>query len=89
VDLRRGCRGDASVNADAVNNDNYNNDGSDGNNGDGGCNLALVLTQPHPHPRNREGDRDASPPSWRLALNIKTFDGLAHSMKTRGSSHVV
>ncbi len=77
------------MNTDAVNNDDFNNNGSDGDNGDGGCNLALVLAQPHPHPRDGEGDRDASPPSWRLALNIETFDGLARSMKMRGSSHVV
>jgi hypothetical protein len=89
VELRRGCGGNASVNADTVDNDDYNDDGGNGNNGDGGCNLALALVQPHPHPRDGEGDRNASPPSWRLALDIKTFDGLARSMKTRGSSHVV
>ncbi len=89
VGLRRRCGGDASVNADAVNDDDYNDDGGDGDDGDGGCNLALALAQPHPHPRDGEGDRDASLPSWRLALDVETFDGLAHSMKTRGSSHVV
>ncbi len=89
VDLQRGCGGDASVNADAVDDDDYNDDGGDGNNGNGGCNLALALAQPHPHPRDGEGDRDASPPLWRLALDVETFDGLARSMKTRGSSHVV
>jgi hypothetical protein len=89
VDLRRGCRGDASVNADAVDDDDYNNDGGKGNNGNGGRNLALALAQPHPHPRDGEGNRDASPPSWRLALDVETFDGLARSMKTRGSSHIV
>ncbi len=89
VDLRRGCGGYASINADAVDNDDYNDDGGDGDNGDGGRDLALALAQPHPHPRDGEGDRDASPPSWRLALDVKTFDGLARSMKTRGSSHVV
>jgi hypothetical protein len=91
VDLQRGCGGNASVNADAVDNDDYdyNDDGGNGDDGDGGRDLVLVLAQPHPHPRNGEGDRDASPPSWRLALNVETFDGLARSMKTRGSSHVV
>ncbi len=88
VDLRRRCGGDASVNADAVDDDDYNNDGGDGDNGDGGRDLALALGQPHLHPRDGEGDRDASPPSWRLALDIETFNGLARSMKMRGSSHV-
>jgi hypothetical protein len=89
VDLRRGCGGNASVNADAVDNDDYSDDGSNGNDGDGGCDLALALALPHPHPRDGEGNCDASPPSWRLALNVKTFDGLTCSMKTRGGSHVV
>jgi hypothetical protein len=89
VDLRRGCRGNASVNADAIDDDDYNDDGSDGNNGDRGRDLALALAQPHPHPRDGEGNCDASPPSWRLTLNVETFDGLACSMKMRGSSHVV
>ncbi len=66
-----------------------NDDGGDGDDGDGGCDLALTLAQPHPHPRDGEGDHDASPPSWRLALDIETFDELARSMKTRGSSHIV
>jgi hypothetical protein len=48
VDLRRGCRGDAFVNADAVNNDNGDGNGSNGGNGNCGCNLALALAQPHP-----------------------------------------
>ena len=89
VDLRRGCRGDASVNADAVDDNDYNDNGSDGDNGDGGRDLELALAQPHPYPCDGEGDRDASPPSWRLALDVETFDGLARSMKMRGSSHVV
>ncbi len=89
VDLRRGCGGDASINANAVNDDNYNDDGGDGDDGDGGRDLVLALVQPHPHPGDGEGDHDASPPSWRLALNVETFDGLARSMKRRGSSHVV
>ncbi len=89
MDLRRRCGGDASVNANAKDNDDYNDDGSNGNNGGGGRDLALALAQPHPHPRDGEGDRDASPPSWRLALDVETFDGLARSMKTRGSSHIV
>jgi hypothetical protein len=89
VDLRHGCGGDASVNADAVNDDDYIDDGGDGDNGDGGRDLALALAQPHPHPRDGEGDCNASPPSWILALDVETFDGLVHSMKTRGSSHVV
>ena len=67
MDLRRGCRDDASVKADAIDNDDYNdnsgdgNDGNDGNggNGDGRRNLALALMQPHPHPRAGEGNRDA------------------------------
>jgi hypothetical protein len=85
VDLQRGCGGNASVNADAVNDDNYNEDGGNGNgdDSDGGRDLALALAQPHPHPhphpRDGEGNRDASPPSWRLALNVKTFDGLART----------
>ncbi len=89
VDLRRGCRGNASVNADAIDDDNYNDNGGNGDNGDGGRNLALALAQPHLHPRDGEGDRNASPPSWRLALDVETFNGLARSMKMRGSSHVV
>ncbi len=89
MDLRRRCGGDASVNANAKDNDDYNDDGSNGNDGGGGRDLALALAQPHPHPRDGEGDRDASPPSWRLALDVETFDGLARSMKTRGSSHIV
>ncbi len=89
VDLQRGCGGNASVNADAVEDDDYNDDGGDSNDGDGGRNLALALAQPHPHPRYGEGDRDTSPPLWRLALDVETFDRLARSMKTRGSSHVV
>jgi hypothetical protein len=89
VDLRCGCGGDASVNANAIDNNDYNNDGGNGDDGDGGCDLALVLAQPHPHLRDREGNRDTSPPLWRLALDVETFDGLAHSMKTRGSSHIV
>ena len=96
VDLQRRCGGDASVNANAVNEDDYDDDyndddGSDGNgnDGDSGRNLALALAQPHPHPHNGEDDCDAPPPSWRLALDVKTFDGLSHNMKTRGSSHVV
>ena len=71
VDLRRGCGGNASVNAKAVDDEDYNEDGGDNNDGDGGHNLALALAQPHPHPRNGEGDRDASPPSWRLTLNVE------------------
>jgi hypothetical protein len=64
VDLRRGCRDDASVNADAIDNDDYNNNSGDGNDGNGGNgngrrNLALALMQPHPHPRAGEGNRDA------------------------------
>jgi hypothetical protein len=43
VDLRRGCGGKASVNADAVDDDDYNDDGGDGDDGDGGRNLALAL----------------------------------------------
>ena len=35
VDLRRGCGGDTSVNADAVDDDDYNDDDSDGDSGDG------------------------------------------------------
>ncbi len=89
MDLQRGCGGDASVNAEAINDDNYNNDGGNGDDGNGGRDLALPLAQPHLHPRDGEGDRNASPPSWRLALDVETFDGLARSMKTRGSSHVV
>ena len=52
VDLRRGCGGDASDNADSVNNDDYNNDSGNGNNGDSGRDLALALAQPHLHPRD-------------------------------------
>jgi hypothetical protein len=89
LDLRRGCGGDASVNADAVDDDYYNNNGGNGNAGDGGCDLALSQPQPHPHLRSREGDCDASPPWWRLALNIETFNVLVHSMQTRGSNHIV
>ncbi len=89
MNLRRGCGGDASVNANAVDDNNYNDDNGNGDVGDGGRNLVLALTQPHPHPRDGEGDRNASPPSWRLALDVETFDGLARSMKTRGGSHVV
>jgi hypothetical protein len=89
VALRHGFGGNASVNANAIDNDDYNNDGGNGNNGNGGRNLALMLAQLHPHPCDGEGDRDASPPSWRLALNVETFNGTARSMKTRGSSHVV
>ncbi len=96
VDLRRGCGGNASVNADAVNDNDYGDDYNDdnggngnGNDGDGRHNLALALVQPHPHPHNEEDDCDAPPPSWRLALDVETFDGLARSMTTRGSSHVV
>jgi hypothetical protein len=48
VDLRRGCGGDASINADAVDNDDGNGNGSNGGDGNGGCNLALALAQPHP-----------------------------------------
>ena len=50
----------------------------------GGRDLALALAQPHPHPRAGEGDRDASPPSasWRLALDVETFDGLVRSIGT-------
>jgi hypothetical protein len=50
VDLRRGCGGDASVNADAINNDDGDGvcDGGNGGNGEGGRNLALALAQPHP-----------------------------------------
>jgi hypothetical protein len=88
VDLRRGCGGNASVNANTVVDDDYNDNGGNGDNGNGGRNLALALAQPHPHLRDGEGDRVASPPLWRLALNVKTFNGLAHSMKMRGSSHV-
>ncbi len=81
VDLRHGCRGNASVNANAVDADNYNDDDGDGDSddGDGGRDLALALAQPHPHLRDGEGNRDASPPSWRLALNVETFGGLTHS----------
>ncbi len=89
VDLHRRCGGNASVNADAVDDDDYNNDGGNGDDGDGGRDLALTLAQPHPHSRDGEGNCDASPPSWRLALDVETYDGLAHSMKMRGSSHVV
>ncbi len=91
VDLQRRCGGDASVNADAVNDDDYNDGGgnSDSNNNDGGRDLALVLVQLHPHPRDKEGNRNASPPWWRLALDVETFNRLTRSMKTRGSSHVV
>jgi hypothetical protein len=47
MDLRRGCGGDASVNAD----DDYKDDGGDGDDGDGdgddgGRDLALALAQP-------------------------------------------
>ena len=81
MDLRCGCGGDASVNADAIDDDDYNDNSGDGNgnNGNGGRDLALALTQLHPHPRNGEGNRDASPPLWRLALDVETFDGLARS----------
>ncbi len=85
MDLRRGCGGDASVNANAVDDDDYNDDGGDGNSDDcnGGRDLVLALAQPHPHPRNGEGNRDASPPSWRLVLDVETFDGLARSANLR------
>ncbi len=89
VDLRHGCGGDASINADAVEDDDYNDDDSNSGDGDGGRDLALALAQPHPHLRDGEGDRNTSPPLWRLALDVKTFNRLARSMKTRGSSHVV
>jgi hypothetical protein len=48
VDLRRGCGGDASFNADAVNNNDGDGDGGNGGNGDSRRNLALALAQPHP-----------------------------------------
>jgi hypothetical protein len=48
VDLRRGCGGDASVNANAVDKDNSDGDGGNGGDGDGGRDLALALAQPHP-----------------------------------------
>jgi hypothetical protein len=82
VDLRRGCGGDASVNANTVDDDDYNDDGGNGDNGDGGRNLALALAQlhPHSHPRDGKGDHNPFPPPWRLALNVKIFDGLACSM---------
>ncbi len=48
VDLRRGCGGDASVNADAVDNDDGDGDGGNGGDGNGGRDLALALAQPHP-----------------------------------------
>jgi hypothetical protein len=67
VDLQRGCVGDASVNADAVDDDCYNDDGGDSNDGDGGHDLVFALAQPHPHPCDGEDNRDASPPSRRLA----------------------
>jgi hypothetical protein len=89
LDLRRGCGSEASDNADAINDDYYKDNGGNGNDGDGGCNLALSQLQPHPHLRSREGDCDASPPWWRLALNIETFNVLVHSMQTRGSNHIV
>ena len=77
VDLQHECRGDASIDADAVDDDDYNDDGGDSNNG--GRDLALALAQPHPHPHDGEGNHNASPPSWRLALDSETFDGLVHS----------
>jgi hypothetical protein len=79
VDLRRrGCGGDASFRADAGAVD----DGID-DCGAGGRDLVLALAQPRPHPRDGEDDRDAPPPpSWRLALDVETFDGLVRSMKT-------
>ena len=89
VDLRHGCGGNTFVNADAVDDDNYNDDGAgnndDGNDGEGGRDLALTLAlvQPHPHPRDGGGNLDTSPPSWRLALDVKTFDGLARSTNLR------
>ncbi len=65
VDLRCGCGGDASVNADAIDDDYYNDDGGDGDGAgdDGGRDLALALasririramgkaTPTHPHHR--------------------------------------
>ena len=58
MDLRRGCGGDASVNAD----DDYKDDGGDGDDGDGdgddgGRDLALALAQPtrRPAPRRHRG----------------------------------
>jgi hypothetical protein len=50
VDLRSGCGGDASVNADAVDNNDGDGDGDGGNggDGDGGRDLVLALAQPHP-----------------------------------------
>ncbi len=48
VDLWRGCGGDTSINADAINNNNGDGDGGNGGNGDSGRNLAFALAQPHP-----------------------------------------
>ncbi len=48
VDLRRGCRGDASINTNAVDNDDGDGNGGNGGDGDGRRNLALAFAQPHP-----------------------------------------
>ncbi len=69
VDLRHGCRGNASVIIDAVDDDDYSDGNGDGDGDDGGRDLALALAQPQPHPCAGEGNRNASPPPWRLALD--------------------
>jgi hypothetical protein len=48
MDLQHGCGGDASVNADAVDNNNGNGNGGNSGNSVGRRDLVLALAQPYP-----------------------------------------